>query len=131
MVLFLAQNPKTESNIEEPLKGTRSWKTFSLWLAVLGDPEGKIMNASQKLGKVTWKDYDSEGLRLAIDYYGFDKFVALGEYASGLLELMEIRHFKLPHPSGLNRKLNDQQELIRQLNLCRVYLARSSTYPPR
>lgn len=125
MVLFLAQNPKTEENLKFPLKGTRSGKTFELWLALLGDPEGRVMNASQKLGKVSWKDYNSlEEMEEAIREFGFTKFVALGEYASGLFERLGIRHFKLPHPSGLSRKLNDKQEIIRQLNLCRVYIGR-------
>jgi hypothetical protein len=125
MVLFLAQNPKTEENLRYPLKGTRSGKTFEAWLAILGGPDGKIMNASQKIGKVTWKDYnDEEEMRRAIDQYDFTKFVALGDYASGLFERLGIRHFKLPHPSGLSRKLNDKQEIVRQLNLCRLYIGR-------
>ena len=47
-------------------------------------------------------------------------FVAMGENASKALK--GIRHFKLPHPSGLNRKLNDKVWLQSQLEQCRLFI---------
>jgi hypothetical protein len=47
-------------------------------------------------------------------------FVALGESASAWLG--SIKHFKLPHPSSLNRKLNDKQEISRLLYRCKKFI---------
>lgn len=127
-VLFLCQNPKTTANVERPLHGTASGRRFDLWLKLLGSPEHVIMNASTKVGKVSYKDYDS--FNVAEVAAKCTQFVALGTYASGLLERLGIRHFTLPHPSGLNRKMNESEELARQLDLCRVYVARSRRGSP-
>jgi len=37
-----------------------------------------------------------------------DRLVALGKAASGVLSKLGLKHFEAPHPSGLNRKLNDK-----------------------
>lgn len=121
-VLLLAQNPKHPSNVSKPLEGTRSWRTVKAWLHILDlrASEVVIMNASTKSGKVTYRDYDSAGVSLALSEC--DRYVALGEYARGLYERLGVPCFTLPHPSGLNRKLNDKQELTRQLELCKLYV---------
>lgn len=119
-VLFVAQNPKTDRNVEHPLDGTRSKRTFDMWLRILGNPDHVILNASRKPGRVSWKDYDP--VTVAAAAAQCDRFVALGVYASGLLERLGIRHFTLPHPSGLNRKVKDKTELRLMLRLCRIYV---------
>jgi hypothetical protein len=129
MVLFLAANPTTRENVERPLHGTASGRRFQLWLKLLGAPEHILMNASRKLGKVSYKDYDSFNVAEAAAQC--DQYVALGTYASGLLDRLGIPHFTLPHPSGgPNRKINESEELARQLDLCRVYVARSRKGSP-
>lgn len=50
------------------------------------------------------------------------KFVALGNNASKFLNLFSLDHFKLPHPSGRNRKLNDQSYIDSELKKCYLYL---------
>jgi hypothetical protein len=119
-VLFLAQNPKTAHNVLHPLDGTRSKRTFDMWLRMLGSPDHVLMNASQRLGRVSWKQYDAANVAHAAAQC--THHVALGAYASGLLERLGVVHFTLPHPSGLNRKLNDRAELEAQLRLCRLYV---------
>lgn len=37
-----------------------------------------------------------------------DRLVALGKSASSVLTKLNLKHFAAPHPSGLNRKLNDK-----------------------
>jgi hypothetical protein len=91
-----------------------------MWVKILGDPDYLLLNASDKVGKVSWKDYNPVSVSQAVDVC--DRYVALGAYASGLFERLGVRHFTLPHPSGLNRRLNDKKELAEQLALCRVYL---------
>jgi len=53
------------------------------------------------------------------------KIIALGAMAEwGLKEACEgkVPFFKLPHPSGLNRSLNDKEALAKSLEECRVWL---------
>lgn len=125
MILILAQNPTSERSAKEPLAGTRSGATVRSWLKLLGDPDVLVMNASSKVGPVTWKDYDHVNVMEAVARC--DRFVALGAYASGLLDRLEVRHFTLPHPSGRNRQNNDRKELRHQLGLCKVYINKTSS----
>lgn len=52
------------------------------------------------------------------------KIVTLGEKADWGFESLksDIPHFKLPHPSGLNRKLNDKEALEKLLADCKAWL---------
>ena len=50
------------------------------------------------------------------------KVIALGNKASYNLSNSRIEHFKLPHPSGLNRILNDKQKLAMEMLACNTYL---------
>lgn len=52
----------------------------------------------------------------------YDKVLALGKMASHSLQTMDIPHFGLPHPSGLNRKLNDEKYIHDRLQACKNYL---------
>lgn len=47
-------------------------------------------------------------------------FVALGNNASIALDGLAILHVKIPHPSGLNRKLNDARDT--QVQLAKAFL---------
>ena len=126
-VLLVAANPATEAQIAFPLAGTRSEKTFLKWVQKLGVsfpyPYWTI-NASCKVAKTTSslrvKDYNLELIRKLGS--SVDKVVALGKYASEGCRRAGIEHFMLPHPSGLNRKLNDPNFIEEELNKCRMYL---------
>lgn len=48
--------------------------------------------------------------------------VALGRFASDALTRIGVEHFVLPHPSGLNRQLNDPAFLPAALERCRGWL---------
>lgn len=50
-------------------------------------------------------------------------FVALGVKASSVLKKLDLSHFKLPHPSGLNRQINNKARLTIALMHCRAYLS--------
>lgn len=54
------------------------------------------------------------------------KVIALGNEVSNFLWCKEIKHFMLPHPSPLNRKLNDMEYVKSQLNECRLFLEGAS-----
>lgn len=48
--------------------------------------------------------------------------VALGNNASDHLNRMNCNHFKLPHPSGRNRQINDKAFIERRLAECSRYI---------
>lgn len=50
------------------------------------------------------------------------KIVALGKDASCLLDFYKIAHFQLPHPSGLNRLINDKEYIERKLKIAYKYV---------
>lgn len=53
-----------------------------------------------------------------------DILIALGNNASKWIG--EHKHFKLPHPSGRNRQINDKEFIANKLAKCREYIAKVS-----
>lgn len=51
-----------------------------------------------------------------------DKIVALGKTAEKALTLLRLSHYAMPHPSGLNRQLNDKNFVEEKVNGLREYL---------
>lgn len=52
----------------------------------------------------------------------YNKILALGMAVSNSLLDMDVNHFRLPHPSGLNRQLNNKEFVQRELEECKYYL---------
>lgn len=77
-----------------------------------------FINSSQ-VKNPTLADLDLNTLVLTRDY---DKVIALGGFASRALNYLSVRHFMLPHPSPLNRKLNDPKFESAVLEKCYNYL---------
>ena len=53
---------------------------------------------------------------------GYNKILALGGFVSDVLNRIEVEHFSLPHPSPLNRLLNDKKYEDKILKQCKEYL---------
>lgn len=53
---------------------------------------------------------------------GYKNVLALGEFVSLALNRLNVEHFKLPHPSPLNRALNDKEYEKQVLEQCKDYL---------
>lgn len=53
---------------------------------------------------------------------GYDRVIALGNVASSSLHKIGIEHFKMPHPSGRNRLLNDREYELAMIERCREYI---------
>ena len=51
--------------------------------------------------------------------------IALGNNAS---KAIQGEHFKLPHPSRLNRQLNDKEFIANRLKLCKDWLTEKGTF---
>lgn len=134
-VLIIAQNPKTEINLTNPLKNTKSLNTLMDWIKSSGwtpeEYELTFTNASDKLKFKEDVKNDSTILLMKllsiIDRY--DYIICLGKYSEKVINY-SIKNYKhlfpiigpkklivtLPHPSGLNRKLNNKTEIDNIIN---------------
>lgn len=122
-VLFVGQNPSKDNvDFNVAFIGSRSHARLMSWIKSLKIDNYSLTNASRVIGPVTLKDADLNGIRATIEAYKPTHIVSLGEYASKVLKRMKIAHIPMPHPSGLNRKLNDAQFEARELERCREAL---------
>lgn len=115
VVLFVGQNPSDKA-------GQKNNTHFRLneWIEKLELEEFAFINAASKFGAVRQSDVDPHNLALAASKS--KKIVALGNFASEALFRLGVSHFKLPHPSGLNRQINDDDYIAKCLNECKVYI---------
>jgi len=114
-VLFVGTNPSTKSPDNSAMHpSTKSRKTLNTWISDL-DIDAYFCNVldratennkplSKKQILVSCKD-----LIVKIEKFKCSYVVALGEIASHALDHASIKHLKIPHPSGLNRKLNNKE----------------------
>lgn len=116
MILVVGMNPSSA----KVTKGS-AWYKLHAWMDQLGIDRWAFTNLSddpkwdRKLG-------EEFIYTLRRSCRGHDKVLALGNLSSEALSLIDVRHFKMPHPSGLNRKLNNPEFVKEMLNECRTYL---------
>ena len=110
-VIIVGQNPSADENsvtFRKLDQWTTEWKLYENY---------DFMNCSDEIGQIYTIDYDS--LKVTDKY---DKVIALGNVASNSLKKLNIDHFKMPHPSGLNRQLNDKKFEKNKIKECYNYL---------
>ena len=117
MIYFIGDKP-SKCNIDPQVAfvGTRSYKTLLEWIYRMNLSINKIClyNADEFI-RLTDKNQ-------TITIHEHDQIVALGREASNALDKAIIPHLRIPHPSGLNRKLNDPREVNRFLKECKDYV---------
>lgn len=131
MIVFLGDKP-SKKNVDAniPFVGTKSYKTLLEWVSKLGIDITEVALANREHVKTyNWaKDLNTgEGIyvetpNIYLDILPQDKIVCLGDSAEKLVKPMGLKYFKLPHPSGLNRKINNKQYLEAELKKCKRYL---------
>lgn len=117
-VVFVGDEPsKTNIRNDIAFVGAKCFHTLVGWIKEL-NPDYYICLNSNTI----------KNLNQIVDLYD-NKFriVALGERASNVLLNRGIYHFKLPHPSGLNRKLNDKEYIKKQLEECKFWFVSNSS----
>ena len=110
-IIIVGQNPSSvekSSTFRKLNQWTNEWKITRKY---------DFMNCSEEYGQKYTIDYDS--LKVTNKY---DKVIALGNVASNSLKKLNIDHFKMPHPSGLNRQLNDKEFEKKKIKECYNYL---------
>jgi hypothetical protein len=110
-VVFVGDEPsRLNRNIDIAFVGAKCFPTLVDWIKQLSIDYYVCINSN--------KPSDIDKIH-CLAKNGF-KIVALGNKASKRLK--NLVHYKLPHPSGLNRKLNNKQELALYLLNCNDYL---------
>ena len=117
VIYFIGDKP-SKCNIDPQVAfvGTRSYKTLLEWIHRMNLSINNIclFNADDFIRKVN-KDE-------TLIIHEHDQIVALGREASNALDKAILPHLRIPHPSGLNRKLNDPREVNRFLKECKEYV---------
>lgn len=114
-VLVVGMNPSAL-----PATMSVSVKRLYDWADRLGIGVFSFVNAWHSPGDVRKQELDLDFLRGSVT--GHEKVVALGVAASRALSRAGINHHMLPHPSGLNRILNDPEAVDRALSSCASFL---------
>lgn len=135
-VLFIGSNPSQQSSSITPFWGdTKSRAILRKWFSQLyesGNLQIESIHFANVLNSVTpgnrpLKMSEIKGAlsdlqqKINVDIVP-DRVVALGKTAEKALTLLRIPHYAMPHPSGLNRKLNDTTYVEEKINGLREYL---------
>ena len=117
-IVFVGDKP-SKKNLDPaiPFVGTKSYKTLLEWIWRLNVDISRVTLLNKH--QVEWPQFSK--LTSRDPHY---VFIALGNEASKKLTSLNMEHFKLPHPSGLNRKINDKKYLDKVLKECKNYLKR-------
>lgn len=104
------------------IKGGKSStiRVLHTWLDQLNLKYVSFSNIYEEIGEYKDQEIKRDHLREICSNY--DKVLALGTKVGDVLGNNGIPHFKLPHPSGRNRQLNDKGFLNERLELCKSYL---------
>lgn len=98
-----------------PFEGALCESRLKAWITDLGITEHVLLN------RIDWPF----GFPSKADSY---TMIALGAEASKTLTRCKYDHFKLPHPSGRNRQLNDKAYIYQKLTECRDWLNQRSKH---
>ena len=95
--------------------GTASHKRIMEWLEVLLDEKAAISMVNR-----TDPEFSVVLIRATLKRY---QIIALGEEAAqALAHHGVVNYFKLPHPSGRNRKLNNKKYVAEILQKCKTWI---------
>lgn len=120
MVIFVGDEPSAKNKDPEvPFVGTKSMKNLLDWMYILEVDVNNVLVCNRHQ---IHKNGEIRVPGLTSSYLPGDRIIALGNKASKHLNELTFGHFKLPHPSGLNRKLNDEKFIKSELNRCKEWL---------
>lgn len=113
MILFVGDKPSPKMKPgAAPFQGAACEKRLMEWIVnVIPEDFHKV----QIINSCDYSDY-----KLMAHFRASTIFVALGNNASKALG--SIPHFKLPHPSGRNRQINDKEFIAIKLEKCKNYI---------
>lgn len=120
-ILFVGSNPSNASTCDIAFHGsTKSSKILTEWTKDVTPIKCHINVMNKKTERnrpLNKQDINANLERLAEDIRCIapDRVVALGKTAAQALTLLRIEFYEMPHPSGLNRKLNDPEYVAQKI----------------
>lgn len=129
VVVFVGSNPSKSSPDSSPFHvSVKSRKTLEAWIQNI-NANFVFLNVydhktedNKPLSIATIKE-SRESLIIKLKEYPEARIIALGKTASRALSIAGIKDFlTLPHPSGMNRKLNDAREVDNAKESLRKYI---------
>jgi hypothetical protein len=116
MIIFVGDVPSSY-NIDSKIafKGAKCEKHLMDWIESIGVLKDEFILINQIEVSYAW---------FVTAHARNNKLIALGNNASK--SIRDIPHFKLPHPSGRNRQINDLKLIKIKLKECEKWLQSSS-----
>lgn len=139
-IIFVGSNPSIRSSSTVPFwHDTKSTKTINGWFGMLEELVGETdihqigdmlyflnvyNNATPNNRPLKVSEIKQSLPRLKVDILncGECKIIALGKTAQKALDMLGMEHYSMPHPSGLNRQLNDKNFVAEKINGLKDYL---------
>lgn len=116
-VIFVGLCP---TKLSIPRKGG-AWNRFCAWLDFMEIIDIVSFTNISSDPNFDGKSVDTVFLKTSLG--GYKKVVAWGSGVSKHLSRMGIDHFTIPHPSPLNRQINDKEYISRVLKECKEYIS--------
>jgi len=104
----------------KPNKTSPTIKRLNTWMNKLDVNYYSFTNVIHKTGAYKKSMVDKSTLLAYIKDY--KKVIALGPFVSETLNSLGIEHYVMPHPSPLNRQLNDKDFEAMKLTECKRYM---------
>jgi len=92
------------------------------WMDGCGEKNFSFMNLMLETDQKDPRQEDLYRVAEVCNLAPNNKVIALGNKVSSALSKLGIHHFKLPHPSGKNRSLNDKEFEKNIILKCEEYL---------
>lgn len=133
-IVFIGSNPSQKSSSIMPFwSDARSSKTLKSWVAQLNlakdscffymnvvnqpTPNNRSLRTSEIKGALPLLEQHIKNIQA-------DKIVTFGKSAGLALTLLRLQHYTMPHPSGLNRQLNNKNFIAEKIKGLQEYLER-------
>jgi len=117
-VLVVGMNPSTKPTLKN--KRNATFSKLEQWMTQCEIKYFSFVNTFDDPSEARTSKIDYKRLcTLSKDY---DKIIALGGFVSTALDKANISHFKMPHPSPLNRLLNDKAFEKTIVKHCKDYI---------
>lgn len=112
-VVFVGDEPSVHNFFPDlAFVGTRSFTTLVGWIKEIDPDYYVLINSNTTVDRA----------RIEILYKKGFRVIALGKKASDRMKNCGIKHLKLPHPSGLNRKLNNKHYVEMEIDHVKMIL---------
>lgn len=130
-IAIVGLNPSSKNtDPNTPFAGTMSEKRLQSWIEYLGLKDYFLMNLSNRVESdsrlASVSDEELEQARQNLR--SFRHIIALGSKVSQNLRKLNVPHWRLPHPSGRNRLLNDPKYVRMELDKCKQNLKERGYY---